>query len=48
MILSVVLFLLGEIPEENQERTVTYENLTFKITGIKNNRVTKIKLTIKK
>lgn len=42
-----VLHLLGEIPDENQERTVTYENLTFKITGIKGNRVTKIKLTIR-
>ena len=41
-----VLHLLGEIPDENQERTVTYKNLTFKITGIKSNRVTKIKLTI--
>ena len=41
-----VLHLLGEIPDENQEHTITYENLTFKITSIKNNRVTKIKLTI--
>ena len=24
-----VLHLLGEIPEENQQRTVKYENLTF-------------------
>ena len=43
-----VLHLLGEIPDDNQERSVTYENLTFKITGVKGNRVTKIKLTIKK
>ena len=43
-----VLHLLGEIPDDNQERSVDYENLTFKITGIKGNRVTKIKLTIKK
>lgn len=41
-----VLHLLGEIPDDNQERTVTYENLMFRITGIKGNRVTKIKLTI--
>ena len=37
-----VLHLLGEIPDDNQERSVTYENLTFKITGVKGNRVTKI------
>lgn len=43
-----ILNLLGEIPDDNQERTVTYQNLTFKITGIKGNRVTKIKLSIKK
>ena len=43
-----VLHLLGEIPDDNQERSVTYENLTFKITGVKGNRVTKIKLTNKK
>lgn len=41
-----VLHLLGEIPDDNQERIVNYENLTFKITGVKGNRVTKIKLTI--
>ncbi|WP_296880274.1 hemolysin family protein [Thomasclavelia sp.] len=41
-----VLELLGEIPDDNQERVVTIDNLTFKITGIKANRVTKIKLTI--
>ena len=41
-----VLHLLGEIPEENQQRTVKYENLTFLIIGVKGNRVTKIKLTI--
>ena len=41
-----VLHLLGEIPEENQKRTVKYENLTFLIIGVKGNRVTKIKLTI--
>lgn len=41
-----VLHLLGEIPQENQQKTVTYENLTFLIIGIKGNRVTKIKLTI--
>ena len=41
-----VLHLLGEIPEENQQRTVKYENLTFLIIGDKGNRVTKIKLTI--
>lgn len=43
-----ILHLLGEIPDDNQERTVNYQNLTFKITGIKGNRVTKIKLSIKK
>lgn len=42
-----ILELLGEIPEDNQERSVTINNLIFKITGIKANRVTKIKLTIK-
>ena len=41
-----VLHLLGEIPEENQQRTVKYENLTFLIISVKGNRVTKIKLTI--
>lgn len=41
-----VLHLLGEIPEENQQQTVKYENLTFLIIGVKGNRVTKIKLTI--
>lgn len=41
-----VLHLLGEIPEENQQRTVKYENLTFLIVSVKGNRVTKIKLTI--
>ena len=41
-----VLHLLGEIPEENQQRTVSYENLIFLIISIKGNRVTKIKLTI--
>lgn len=41
-----VLHLLGEIPDDNQERIVNYENLTFRITGVKGNRVTKIKLTI--
>ena len=43
-----VIHLLGEIPSDNQERTVTYKNLTFKITGVKNNRITKIKLLIDK
>ena len=43
-----VLHLLGEIPDDNQERSVTYENLTFKITGVKGNRITKIKLLIDK
>lgn len=43
-----VLHLLGEIPEENQQRTVKYENLTFLIISVKGNRVTKIKLTINK
>ena len=41
-----VLHLLGEIPEENQQRTVKNENLTFLNIDIKSNRVTKIKLTI--
>ena len=41
-----VLHRLGEIPEENQQRTVKYENLTFLIISVKGNRVTKIKLTI--
>ena len=42
-----VLEALGEIPDDDQERIITIDNLTFKITGIKGNRVTKIKLTIK-
>ena len=41
-----VLHLLGEIPEENQPRTVKYEHLTFLIISVKGKRVTKIKLTI--
>ena len=43
-----VIHLLGEIPSDNPERTVTYKNLTFKITGVKGNRITKIKLLIDK
>lgn len=43
-----VIHLLGEIPNDNQEHTVTYNNLTFKITGVKGNRITKIKLIINK
>lgn len=43
-----VLHLLGEIPNDNQEHIVSYNNLTFKIINIKNNRVTKLKLTISK
>ena len=43
-----VIHLLGEIPSDNQEHTVTYKNLTFKITGVKGNRITKIKLLIDK
>ena len=41
-----VLHLLGEIPNDNQKRTVSYENMTFEIMEIKDNRVTKIRLTI--
>lgn len=43
-----VLHLLGEIPNDNQEHIVNYNNLIFKIINIKNNRVTKLKLTISK
>lgn len=43
-----VLHLLGQIPDNNQQQEINYHNLMFSILDIKNNRVSKVKLTIKK
>lgn len=43
-----VLHLLGQIPDNNQQQEINYHNLVFSILDIKNNRVSKVKLTIKK
>lgn len=43
-----VLHLLGQIPDNNQKQEINYHNLVFSILDIKNNRVSKVKLTIKK
>lgn len=41
-----VLHLLGQIPDNNQQQEINYHNLVFSILDIKNNRVSKVKLTI--
>lgn len=43
-----VLHLLGQIPDNNQQQEINYHNLVFSILDIKNNRVSKVKLTIRK
>lgn len=41
-----VVTLLGSIPRENEDHTVEYENLTFKILKVSEKRVEKLKLSI--
>ena len=41
-----LIYLLGHIPEEGEEKTVIYENIEFKIEKIKKRKIENIKITI--
>jgi putative hemolysin len=43
-----IIALLGRIPRSTEERSMEYENLVFKIEELKEKRIEKIKVYIKR
>jgi len=43
---GLIIDILGEIPDENEERVVEFDNYVFKIESVKDRRIEKVKLYI--